>query len=469
MEATEQRGAASKDELGLAARRIQQRLIVEELTRRRASDDYERYLETFRRATVDANPHQIEAVVFALNRLSHGGALLCDEVGLGKTIEAGLVLSELRARGAERILVIVPLSLGRQWQVELEDLFSIPSVILEKSNFEDHDEKTGVFIVGREFASTESRATLLRERGPWDLIIVDEAHELLGGLYKRFRRSTGAYNHDLSRGHGRRAGWLKVLIEGTPTLLLTATPLQNNLFELWSLVHFLDQTHTILGPFDEFAALYVNRNGRETKPERLEPLKSRLSEVVCRSLRHQVSPFLKVPFVKRTCETMDFSPPGQQSELYTAVTRWLARPDMVIYRFSARALTTLQVRRRMGSSPRALLHNINTMFERASELMADPEKRGNRPLHLIQRDMTELQNLQRLAERANQQPDPKLRLLLRVLDNVSARAQASGASDKLVVFTESKQTLKAIVTFLAQQGMTDQVPTFSVDIVGSWA
>ena len=114
-------------ELGLCpvARRFLQRLILEELTRQRPSDDYERYLETFRRATVDANPHQIEAVIFALDRLQHGGALMCDEVGLGKTIEAGLVISELRARGAERVLIVVPVALARQWQVELEDLFSV--------------------------------------------------------------------------------------------------------------------------------------------------------------------------------------------------------------------------------------------------------------------------------------------------------------------------------------------------------
>jgi superfamily II DNA/RNA helicase len=440
---------------------LRQRLILEELTRQRPGDDYERYLETFRRATVDANPHQIEAVMFALDRLQHGGALLCDEVGLGKTIEAGLVISELRARGAERVLIIVPVALARQWQVELEDLFSVPSLILEKSNFAKFSGQPGVYIVGREFAGSESRAPILRENGPWDLVVVDESHEVLGGLHQRFRKTNGLYQENLKVGGARRAAWLKRLIEGSPILLLTATPLQNNVFELWSLVHFIDQDSTILGPIHEFNALYVENKGRAIKEERLEPLRQRLSEVVCRSLRQDVSPFLKVPFVRRTCQTMDFSPPGRQSALYEAVTRWLAKPDMALYQYHSRALTTLQVRRRMGSSPRALHFILNTMARRAEELIANPEKRGKRPLSLLQRDLQELRELSKMARAAMAQPDPKLQLLLRVLDKVAERASSSGCSDKLVVFTESVKTLETIVDHLEKHGYAGQVTAFS--------
>jgi hypothetical protein len=442
-------------------RRFRQRLILEELTRQRPSDDYERYLETFRRATVDANPHQIEAVIFALDRLQHGGALMCDEVGLGKTIEAGLVISELRARGAERVLIIVPVALARQWQVELEDLFSVRSLILEKSNFTQLSSTPGVFIVGRELAGSEARAPILRGNGPWDLIVVDESHEMLGGLHQRFRKTNGLYQENLKIGGARRAAWLKHLITGSPILLLTATPLQNNVFELWSLVHFIDQDSTILGPIHEFNALYVENKGRGIKKERLEPLRQRLAEVVCRSLRSDVSPFLKVPFVRRTCVTMDFSPPGRQSQLYEAVTRWLAKPDMAIYQFQSRALTTLQVRRRMGSSPKALHFILNTMARRAEELIADPEKRGKRPVSGLQKDLKELRELAAMAKTAMTQPDPKLKLLLRVLCNVEERARSNGCSNKLVVFTESVKTLETIVDHLEKNGFSGQVTAFS--------
>ena len=443
------------------ARRLRQRLILEELTRQRPSDDYHRYLETFRRATVDANPHQIEAVMFALDRLQHGGALLCDEVGLGKTIEAGLVISELRARGAERILIIVPISLARQWQVELEDLFSVPSLNLDKANFANITGQPGTYIVGREFAGSEARATHLRDHGPWDLIVVDESHEVLGGLHQRFRKATGLYQDNLKVGAARRAAWLKHLVQGQPLLLLTATPLQNNLFELWSLVHLIDQDNTILGPIHEFSTLYVENKGRTVKEERLQPLRQRLAEVVCRSLRRDVSPFLKVPFVRRTCQTMDFTPPGAQGELYDAVTRWLARPDSVLYQYHSRALTTLQVRRRLGSSPNALVHILNTMTRRAEELIANPDKRKNRPLHLLEKDLSQLRQLSQLARAAMSQQDQKLDLLRRVLQQVEERAKTNGCSDKLVVFTESVKTLETIVEHLHQHGYQNQVTAFS--------
>ena len=456
-------GSESKANTSLCpkSRLLLQRLLVEELTRERASDDYERYLETFRRATVDANPHQIEAVVFALNRLAHGGSLLCDEVGLGKTIEAGLVISEIRARGAERILIILPVALARQWQVEMEDLFSIPSTILDKQNFAEFEGRSGVYLIGRELAGSERRAPILRDKGPWDLIVVDEAHEMLSGLHQRFHKRTGAYQGNLKVGSAKRAGWLKFLLEGSPILLLTATPLQNNLFELWSLVHFLDQDSTVLGPFPEFAALYVAQKGRAVRPERLQSLKDRLSEVLCRSLRREVSPFLKVPFVKRSCETMDFSPPHGHSELYVAVTKWLSKPDMVLYHFQERPLTTIQVRRRMGSSPQALLYTINSMCRRASSMLADPAKRAKRPEHLLQRDLHDLEKLKKLAQKAVDEPDPKLALLRRVLHKVEERAKSTGGSDKLVVFTESKQTLLSIVAHLEKKGFAGQVTAFS--------
>jgi SNF2 family DNA or RNA helicase len=366
-------------------------LLLEDLTRARSSDDYERYIETFRRAAIDANPHQIEATIFALNRIKLGGALLCDEVGLGKTIEAGLVISELRARGADRILIVVPVPLARQWQVELQDLFSVNSIILDTSNFDEHD-GPGVYLVGREFAGTEVRAAALLERGPWDLIVVDEAHEMLGGLYKRFSKKTDVYNFQLDKGQAVRAGWLKHLCGDSPRLLLTATPLQNNLYELWSLVHMVDGDETVLGPFHEFTRLYVSANGRSVRPGKMDALRSRLAEVVQRSLRHEVAPFLKVPFVKRTCETLDFSPTDEQGRLYRAVSDWLSKDDMGAYG-RGRGFMATQVRRRMGSSPQALLATLNAMRIRLGKMIEEAEPGDDVPAYKLQDDLTDLEYL----------------------------------------------------------------------------
>src|SRR2546422_6443413 len=95
------------------------RILAEDLVRVRRPDDRERYAASQRQARIDPNPHQIDAVIFALRRVREGGCILADEVGLGKTVEAGLVIAPNRAQGAERGLLIGPKSLIRQWQGQL--------------------------------------------------------------------------------------------------------------------------------------------------------------------------------------------------------------------------------------------------------------------------------------------------------------------------------------------------------------
>src|SRR5438132_3728158 len=101
---------------------IQRRLLAEDLVRLRRPDEQQRYAASHRRGRIDPNPHQIDAVVFALRRIPLGGCILADEVGLGKTIEAGLVISQLFFEGKRRVLLIVPKTLLAQWQKELLDL-----------------------------------------------------------------------------------------------------------------------------------------------------------------------------------------------------------------------------------------------------------------------------------------------------------------------------------------------------------
>src|SRR4051812_17183833 len=165
-----------------------QRLLAEGLVRIRRPDDRERYAASQRQARIDPNPHQIDAVIFALRRLREGGCILADEVGLGKTIEAGLVIAQSRAEGAERVLLIVPKSLIGQWQDELSRLFGIPARE-GATNFV----APGVYLVGREFAGSERGASSLGAVSPFDLVVIDEAHEIFAGLHKRYGRD-GLYD-----------------------------------------------------------------------------------------------------------------------------------------------------------------------------------------------------------------------------------------------------------------------------------
>src|SRR5829696_8474154 len=162
---------------------IQRRYHAEQLVRLRRADEEERYAASQRQGRIDPNPHQIDAVIFALKRVTEGGCILADEVGLGKTIEAGLIISQLMAEGMRRVLLIVPKALVGQWQTELYTLFGIETREgrLDPEAFAG----AGVFLTHRELAGGPKGASVLKAADPFNLVVVDEAHEVFSAVYKR--------------------------------------------------------------------------------------------------------------------------------------------------------------------------------------------------------------------------------------------------------------------------------------------
>src|SRR5260221_5886742 len=128
----------------------QRRYFAEDLVRSRRSDEERRYVAPQRAAKIDPNPHQIDAVIFALAHVREGGCILADEVGLGKTIEAGLVMAQLLAEGAQRVLLVAPKSLLGQWKQELFALFDLEAweVQPKPGGFDG----AGIFLINREAA-----------------------------------------------------------------------------------------------------------------------------------------------------------------------------------------------------------------------------------------------------------------------------------------------------------------------------
>jgi superfamily II DNA or RNA helicase len=475
--------------------KVRQLLLIEELMRKRRSDDAERFAEVFRRSTIDPNPHQIEAAMFALQRLSSGGAMLCDEVGLGKTIEAGLVITQLRSQAKAHILIVVPLALARQWQVELQDLFSLSATVVGPGILADASNPRGIFIIGRELASTAKGKAWMQKKGAWDLVIIDEAHEMFATIHTRFSKTNGEYQKILSKGSARRAAQVKALIEGSPLLLLTATPLQNNLYELWGLIHYIDREHRILGKFNEFCTLFVTgEGGRAVVPEMEETLRRRLSLVLKRTLRKQAQPFIKQPFRARHVHTANFNSEKLEAELHRAINNWLAREMLAAYKRGHRSLMALQVRRRMASSIEALASTLSTIKERMLKMrqtgkypkreILDSEldlenldddsfkslekaEDDSVDLQLLQEDIDEVQRLEQMArDVAAAGSDAKKSKLLEVIRQIQSRTLLVDgaeqiASDKLVIFTESVRTMESLLQFLEANGFQDQVTTFS--------
>jgi SNF2 family DNA or RNA helicase len=247
---------------------------------------------------VEHLPHQIETVRKVLRHF-HGRVLLADEVGLGKTIEACLLLREYLLRGmAKRVLILVPAPLVSQWHEELSSKFDLEFTVPSKSVAADRAE----FWTGHDrvlaslaFVKAKKRAAVVAAQS-WDLVIVDEAHHC---------KNRSTLNWQLVNSLQRRF-----------MFLLSATPVQNNLLELYNLLTLLAPGH--LRTESDFKKQYVKRGNPRDAVNR-ERLRSLLGEVMVRNTRSLVQ--LNLP--PRYAQTVLAKPDGAEAELYRKLTEFL--------------------------------------------------------------------------------------------------------------------------------------------------
>jgi len=330
------------------------------LTRRHALDDPEKLNSSIRSANVTLNPHQVDAAVFAFNSPLSRGAILADEVGLGKTIETGLIINQLWVEGRNKILILVPASLRTQWMEELQDRFGLESTLIDGPKLNKLINETaskgmfnpfeagGIFIASHHFGAAEKYKAYVKNT-KWDLVVVDEAHRM----------------RNVYRKGNKVAKRLREHIEGRPKVLLTATPLQNNLMELFGLVSFIDDK--VLGTQYSFKVLYQNRGRTQGD---LDNLRQRLMGVIneqgeteggvlTRTLRKQVRDIIR--FTNRHCVTEDFEPETVEIEVYNGISEYLARPFLASTRATQRNMMELVYRKILASSSFAIagtLHNV---------------------------------------------------------------------------------------------------------------
>ncbi len=346
--------------------------LAHKLTEKKQISDPEKLNNSIRAANIDLNPHQIDAAIFAFKSPLSRGAILADEVGLGKTIEAGLVIDQLYAEGRRNILILVPASLRTQWQDELTDRFSLPSQIIDGSVLKKMQkelmkanplEKGGIFIASHNFAY---RRDYICATIPWDLVVIDEAHRL----------------RNVWRKGNKTAKKIREVLRGRPKMLLTATPLQNNLMELYGLTSFLDENY--LGTEFSFKTLFANPVKKKAETGRLKQLRDRLmgtidpesgianGGILTRTLRKQVAGL--VPFTRRHSVTENFAPNENEIELYNAVSNYLRRPWLASTRATQRNMMELVYRKILASSSFAIagtLHKVAHFL--AKRLQVEPE------------------------------------------------------------------------------------------------
>lgn len=250
--------------------------FAHELTKRCSSDSVEKLAAALADAQVDLNPHQVEAALFAFRSPLSKGAILADEVGLGKTIEAGILLAQKWAERRRRLLVVCPANLRKQWSQELADKFFLPSAILETRTFNlfmrngklNPFQQEAIVICSYQFA--RSKEPYIKQT-TWDLVIVDEAHRLRN-VYKPTNKISQA---------------IKQAIGDSRKVLLTATPLQNSLLELYGLVSIIDEY--TFGDLKSFRAQFTRLSGEDD----FKALKERLRPICKRTLRKQVLEYVK--------------------------------------------------------------------------------------------------------------------------------------------------------------------------------
>ncbi|NPV38094.1 MAG: DEAD/DEAH box helicase family protein [Brevinematales bacterium] len=420
-------------------------------------------------ASVDLNPHQIEAALFALQSPLSMGCILADEVGLGKTIEAGIILCQYWAERRRKILVLTPASIRKQWALELEEKFNLPVLILDSKSYAEAIkqgkqplQQKAILIASYNFANKIKDEI---KSITWDVVVIDEAHKL-----------RNAYRPSNKVGQGIR--WAT---EGCKKLLLTATPLQNSLLELYGLTTLIDEN--IFGDVNAFRAQFMNAGAN------IEELRRRLQSFCKRTLRNQVVEYIS--YTQRKAITRPFRPTDDEHRLYEAISLFLQRESSYAIPNSQKHLTQIILRKLLASSSKAIAATLQTMKARLEKLRDEKlppeedtldrlfpdeeiedelldeilkEEDENEPLETIDRNKIneEIRELERLSHwAASIGTDTKTQSLLSALEIGFREMAASGAAQKALIFTESRRTQDYLVAFLEQHGYAGKVVAFN--------
>lgn len=441
-----------------------------ELTHRRRGGDIDRISQSLFDASVDLNPHQIDAALFALQNPLNKGVILADEVGLGKTIEAGLVMAQYWAERQRRIIVVCPAILRKQWAGELEEKFNLPCQVLDartwnvqrKAGVVEPFDQDVITIISYNFAARMAENLRLI---PWDLVVIDEAHRL---------RNAHRESH-------RTGQAIKTAFGSQKKLLLTATPLQNSLLELYGLSTIIDEQ--LFGDINSFRRQYMHDDSN------LLALKERVQEFTKRTLRRHVNEYIR--YTERRAVTIPFTPYEEEIRLYHLISAYIQRIDSYGIPHQQRHLITLVARKLLASSTPAIIRTLEGIIARLTKLgkaeqddsswledfianddleeewfidAANEETEHKKEddtvdIEKLNAEIIELEQYLELAKRIK--VDAKAEALLTAIEQGFESMARIGAERKAVIFTESRRTQDYLLRFLESRGYLGKVITFS--------
>ncbi|HHU82886.1 MAG TPA: DEAD/DEAH box helicase [Firmicutes bacterium] len=377
------------------------RLRAEELAQRQGGEELlvlTELKERWEQVGLIPYEHQIATVKRVINEM-HGRAILADEVGLGKTIEAGMIIKEYILRGVvKKVLILTPASLCRQWAAELSQKFALYPVIARgPMDWKRYD----LIVCSLDTAKKEENRRELQAI-PFDLVVVDEAHKL---------KNPATLNHGLVSGLKKRF-----------FLLLTATPFQNDLKELFNLISLLRPGQ--LGNYRAFRRRFM-KDKRET--QNTAELRSLLQEVMIRNRR---GPRIQLP--PRRVATLPLLPSPVEKEFYQAVTDFVRREYRRQQQAAVNPLTLLTLQREVCSSSFAAAGTLYKLCTKSGETD------GTRIVTLLEKAAA-------LKENA------KMNLVEAILSQLE--------KEKVLIFTEFRATQQYIGSRLQRKG----IPVLSFD------
>lgn len=443
------------------------------LTQQQANGDLGSLSQSLLSSTVDINPHQIDAALFAFSSPLSKGVVLADEVGLGKTIEAGLVICQYWATGKRKILIVCPASLRKQWEAELLDKFGIPSEILDTRNYNAYQREgknplspKRAIICSYNFAAKHKEHILLHA---FDLAVIDEAHKM----------------RNVYRSSARTSAEVRDALTGVRKLLLTATPFQNSLMELYGLTSIIDDR--LFGSEKSFRKQYG-------KGENLQELRQRIQKLYTRTLRKDVREYIN--YTHRLPLTQKFKATDEEQTLYQEISDFLRRKDIYSVPAAQRKLTTMIVRKILASSTFALVYTLEHIKERLERMLKNEKQERFDIDDLVDEDEWNIDDYEELSDGDDGEhqsselfdadeidiprlkaeiatiagfiekakgikKESKAKALSKALKEAFQKLEEEGAERKALIFTESTKTQAFLKDYLESTGYDGRIVLFN--------
>ena len=364
--------------------------------------DDDKFMPAFASSDIKVYPYQVGAALFATRSPYSKGVVLMDESGLGKSTEAMLVVTQKWYEGKTRILIVVPnADLLVQWQKQIETKYSIPYITI--SNAEQFQsagntfDQDSVILTTFDFAAQNSE-----EVGKiiWDLTVFEEA-SLLASVHKE---------------DNKQARILKKIAEGSFKVLLTGTPIEKNILDLYGLMYFIDET--ILPSEQEYMSRYFR------KPENYPELAQLVSKYCFRTLRSQAKQYAKIP--ERIVLTCEFEQSQEEQALYDLIQKYIDKPEKIAFPEMSPYDLALMLFNLQGSSTPAIVKAIEGIIKRLEKINGAED------------EINEFKEMLLAAE--NIKIDTKLKLFMDSLEGVFKLLKKAGANRKAVIFSESRET-----------------------------